>query len=222
MVREAACVQAHRHRDAVFGYHRRMRPAPALRTALVLAVLALAPAVAAAQSPMPTEADRVAPYAVTPDSVVTAMLEVAGVRPGDTVVDLGSGDGRLVIAAAKEFGARGFGVDIDPVLVAYARRKAEEAGVADRAQFHQRDLFKTDLAGASVVTIYLLPTIMERVGAKLAAELAPGTRVVTHDYVLPGWRVDRVQVVEAPEKDEIIGTRRASIYLFIVPQRPAR
>jgi SAM-dependent methyltransferase len=199
-----------------------MRLAHAFCPALVFALLALAPAVAAAQSPLPTEADRVAPYAVTPEAVVTAMLEVAGVRPGDTVVDLGSGDGRLVIAAAKEFGARGYGVDIDPVLVAYARRKAEEAGVAERAQFHQRDLFKTDIAGASVVTIYLLPTIMDRVAAKLAAELAPGTRVVTHDYVLPGWRVDRVKVVEAPEKDEIIGTRRASIYLFIVPQRAAR
>ena len=199
-----------------------MRLAHALCPAFVFALLALAPAVATAQPPLPTEADRVAPYAVTPEAVVTAMLEVAGVRPGDTVVDLGSGDGRLVIAAAKEFGARGYGVDIDPVLVAYARRKAEEAGVAERAQFHQRDLFKTDIADASVVTIYLLPTIMDRVAAKLAAELAPGTRVVTHDYVLPGWRVDRVKVVEAPEKDEIIGTRRASIYLFIVPQRAAR
>ena len=199
-----------------------MRLAHALCPGLVFALLALAPPVAAAQSPLPTEADRVAPYAVTPEAVVTAMLEVAGVRPGDTVVDLGSGDGRLVIAAAKEFGARGYGVDIDPVLVAYARRKAEEAGVAERAQFHQRDLFKTDIADASVVTIYLLPTIMDRVAAKLAAELAPGTRVVTHDYVLPGWRVDRVKVVEAPEKDEIIGTRRASIYLFIVPQRAVR
>jgi SAM-dependent methyltransferase len=188
---------------------------------LLVALVPLLP-VAAAQTPLPTEADRVAPYAVTPEAVVTAMLEVAGVRPGDTVVDLGSGDGRLVIAAAKEFGARGYGVDIDPVLVAYARRKAEEAGVAERAQFHQRDLFKTDIAGASVVTSYLLPTIMDRVAAKLAAELKPGTRVVTHDYILPGWPVDRVKVVEAPEKDEIIGTRRASIYLFIVPQRAVR
>ena len=188
---------------------------------LLVALVPLLP-VAAAQPPVPTEADRVAPYAATPESVVTAMLEVAGVRPGDVVVDLGSGDGRLVIAAAKEFGARGYGVDIDPVLVSYATRRAEEAGVAERARFYQRDLFKTDLADASVVTIYLLPTIMDRVAAKLAAELKPGTRVVTHDYVLPGWRVDRVKVVEAPEKDEITGTRRASIYLFTVPPRERR
>jgi SAM-dependent methyltransferase len=189
-----------------------------MRTAILLAALALAPA-AAAQAPAPTEADHVSPFAATPHSVVTAMLELAEVRPGDTVVDLGSGDGRLVIAAAKQFGSRGFGVDIDAALVAYATRRADEAGVADRARFYQRDLFKTDLAGATVVTIYLLPTIMERVAAKLAAELAPGARVVTHDYVLPGWRVDRVRVVEAPEKDETAGTRRASLYLFIVPPR---
>jgi SAM-dependent methyltransferase len=182
--------------------------------------LALAPA-AAAQAPAPSDADRVSPYAATPDVVVTAMLEVARVGPGDTVVDLGSGDGRLVIAAAKQFGARGFGVDIDPTLVAYATRKAEEAGVSERARFYLRDLFKTDVTGASVVTIYLLPTIMDRVAAKLRAELAPGTRVVTHDYVLPGWPVDRVKVVDAPEKDEIIGTRQASIYLFTVPPRAA-
>jgi len=185
---------------------------------MLFAVLALLPP-AAAQTP--SEADRVAPFAVTPESVVTAMLEVARVGPGDTVVDLGSGDGRLVIAAAREFGARGFGVDIDPVLVAYATRKAEEAGVSERARFYLRDLFKTDVAGASVVTIYLLPTIMDRVAAKLAAELKPGTRVVTHDYILPGWRIDRVRVVQAPEKDEITGTRQASIYLFTVPPRTA-
>ena len=95
---------------------------------ILFGLLAFASATVA-QPPAPTEADRVAPYAVTPESVVTAMREVARVGPGDTVVDLGSGDGRLVIAAAKEFGARGFGVDIDPVLVAYATRKAEEAGV---------------------------------------------------------------------------------------------
>lgn len=185
---------------------------------VLLAWLVLAPSVAA-QVPAPSEADRVAPYAATPETVVKAMLEVARVGPGDTVVDLGSGDGRLVIAAAKEFGARGFGVDIDPALVAYATRRAEEAGVSERARFYLRDLFKTDVAGASVVTIYLLPTIMDRVSAKLRAELAPGTRVVTHDYVLPGWRIDSVKVVDAPEKDETAGTRRASIYLFTVPPR---
>jgi DNA-binding Lrp family transcriptional regulator len=123
------------------------------------------------------------------------------------------------VAAATEFGARGFGVDIDPVLVAYATRKAEEAGVSERARFYLRDLFKTDVAGATVVTIDLLPSIMDRVAAKLAAELQPGARVVTHDYVLPGWRIERVRVVQAPEKDEIIGTRQASIYLFTVAPR---
>ena len=136
---------------------------------------------------------------------------------GRFVVDLGSGDGRLVIAAAREFGARGLGVDIDAKLVDYAQRKAAEAGVAERATFELRDLFKTDLSGADVVTIYLLSTIMDRVAAKLAAELKPGTRVVTHDYVLPGWRVERVHTMDAPEKDDVTGTRLALLFLYVVP-----
>jgi ubiquinone/menaquinone biosynthesis C-methylase UbiE len=187
------------------------------RACLILALLALLPPLAAAQQP--TEDDRVAPYAATPAAVVTAMLEMAAVKPGDFVIDLGSGDGRLVIAAAKEFGARGLGVDIDAKLVDYAQRKAAEAGVAERATFEVRDLFKTDLSGASVVTIYLLSTIMDRVAAKLAAELKPGTRVVTHDYVLPGWRIERVHTMDAPEKDDVTGKRLAILFLYVVPAR---
>jgi len=172
---------------------------------------------AAAQQP--TEADRVSPFAATPDTVVTAMLKMAGTTSRDLVVDLGSGDGRLVIAAAKEFGARGYGVDIDENLVDYARRKAAEAGVSERAKFDHRDLFKTDLSSADVVTIYLLPTIMDRVAAKLAAELKPGTRVVTHDYQLPGWRIERVHTMDAPEKDDVTSKRIAELYLYVMPAR---
>lgn len=184
---------------------------------LILATLLLLPLSSAAQKP--TEADRVSPFAATPQAVVTSMLELARVGPGDVVVDLGSGDGRLVIAAAKEFGARGFGVDIDEKLVDYATRKATEAGVSERAKFYLRDLFATDVGEATVVTIYLLPTIMDRVAAKLAAELKPGTRVVTHDYVLPGWKIDRVRVIDAPEKNDTTGMRQATIYLFTAPGR---
>jgi SAM-dependent methyltransferase len=184
---------------------------------LILATLVLLPLSSAAQKP--TEADRVSPFAATPQAVVTSMLELARVGPGDVVVDLGSGDGRLVIAAAKEFGARGFGVDIDEKLVDFATRKAAEAGVSERAKFYLRDLFATDVGEATVVTIYLLPTIMDRVAAKLAAELKPGTRVVTHDYVLPGWKVDRVRVIDAPEKNDTTGMRQATIYLFTAPGR---
>jgi len=184
---------------------------------IVVLVVTLIGAAGAALAQAPVDAARVAPYAVTPESVVTAMLETARVTPEDVVVDLGSGDGRLVIAAAKAFGARGLGVDIDPALVDFATRRAAEAGVADRATFAVRDLFATDLSSATVVTIYLLPGIMDRVGAKLAAELAPGARVVTHDYVLPGWTAARVRIVDAPEKHDTIGTRQATIYLYVVP-----
>lgn len=186
---------------------------------ILLAAFALLPLAAAAQKP--GEADRVSPFAVTPDDVVTAMLQMAAVTPRDLVVDLGSGDGRLVIAAARQFGARGLGVDIDEKLVDYAQRKAAEAGVTERARFEHRDLFKTDLSAADVVTIYLLPTIMDRVAAKLATELRPGTRVVTHDYVLPGWRIERVHTMDAPEKDLVSGRKDAVIYLYVVPARKA-
>lgn len=188
-----------------------------MKIAALIAAAALLPC--AAHSQAPTEADRVSPFGATPASVVTAMLRMADVGPRDFVVDLGSGDGRLVIAAAREFGARGLGVDIDDELVDYARRSAADAGVTDRAAFELRDLFRTDLSAATVVTIYLLPTIMDRVAAKLAAELRPGTRVVTHDYVLPGWRVERVRVIDAPEKQDKTGSGIATIYLFVAPGR---
>ena len=170
----------------------------------------VANAIAAAE-----DARSVAPYAATPDSVVTAMLAMADVGPRDFVVDLGSGDGRLVIGAAAR-GARGLGVDIDAKLVALAKRNAEHDGVADRARFAEQDLFATDLSDATVVTIYLLPTIMGRVADKLRAELKPGTRVVTHDVPLPGWRVDRVQQFDVPEKRDYTFNERATIYLYRV------
>jgi len=168
------------------------------------------------------DARSISPYAATPDSVVDAMLAIASVGPRDFVIDLGSGDGRLVIAAAKQHGARGLGVDIDAKLVALANRFAERDGVADRVEFREQDLFETDVRAATVVTIYLLPSIMDRVGRKLAAELAPGTRVVVHDFPLPGWKVDRVNAFDVPEKRDYTFNERATVYLYTVPQRAAR
>ena len=165
------------------------------------------------------EAKRVAPYAVSQDSVVDAMLTLAGVSAGDYVVDLGSGDGRLVIAAAKKFGARGLGVDIDARLVATARSQAESAGVADRVHFREQDLFETDLAQASVVTVYLFPSIMDKVGRKLDAELAPGTRVVSHDFPIPGWRIERIESLDVPEKRDYTWNERATLYYYRMPAR---
>ena len=161
----------------------------------------------------------VSPYAATPDSVVEAMLKLASVGPRDYVIDLGSGDGRLVIAAAKQHGARGLGVDIDAKLVDLAKRFAARDGVEDRAQFVVQDLFETDVRPATVVTIYLLPTIMDRVGRKLRAELNPGTRIVVHDFPLPGWPVDRVTSFDVPEKRDYTFNERATLYLYTVPAR---
>lgn len=151
-------------------------------------------------------------------SVVHAMLELAAVGPSDYVVDLGSGDGRLVISAVGKFGARGgFGVDIDESLVDYATRKAAEEGLADRVRFYVRDLFVTDVTRATVVTIYLLPIAMDRLERKLAAELAPGTRVVSHDYPLRGWHAERVVALDVPEKIDYTGRRSTALYLYRVP-----
>jgi SAM-dependent methyltransferase len=161
----------------------------------------------------------VSPYAATPDSVVEAMLSLASVGPRDFVIDLGSGDGRLVITAASKHGARGLGVDIDAKLVNLAKRFAERDGVADRAQFREQDLFETDVSAATVVTIYLLPSIMDRVAQKLRAELRPGTRVVVHDFPLPGWRVDRIASFDVPEKRDYTFNERATVYLYTVPPR---
>ena len=162
----------------------------------------------------------IAPFAATPTAVVDEMLKLASVGPADYVVDLGSGDGRLVIAAVSRFGARGgFGVDIDESLVDYADRKAAEDGVADRVKFYVRDLFVTDVAAATVVTIYLLPIAMDRLERKLASELAPGTRVVSHDYPLRGWRAERVVSLDVPEKNDYTGRRSTALYLYVVPRK---
>jgi len=190
---------------------------------LVLAALGCAPLSGAAQDAGPGRQPSpalVAPFVSTPMTVVDAMLELASVGPSDVVVDLGSGDGRLVITAVTKFGARsGFGVDIDPTLVDYANRKAQEAGVTARVQFFVRDLFVTDVRDATVVTVYLLPIAMNRLEEKLLAELAPGTRVVSHDYPFRGWRAERVVALDVPEKSDYTGRRSTSLYLYRVPAR---
>ncbi len=164
----------------------------------------------------------VAPFVTTPMSVVDEMLQLAKVGPSDVVVDLGSGDGRLVLVAVTKFGAhRGFGVDIDASLVDYANRKAAEAGVSERAKFYLRDLFATDLRDATVVTVYLLPGIMDRLQKKLLSELTPGTRVVSHDYIFPSWPADRVLSLDVPDKTDYTGRRHTAVYLYSVPARSA-
>jgi ubiquinone/menaquinone biosynthesis C-methylase UbiE len=194
-----------------------------LTAPVVLIALGCAPIFGAAQDAGPGGQPSpllVAPFVSTPMSVVDEMLKLAGVGPGDVVVDLGSGDGRLVLTAVTKFGARsGFGVDIDPTLVDYANRKAQEAGVTARVQFFVRDLFVTDVRDATVVTVYLLPIAMNRLEEKLLADLAPGTRVVSHDYPFRGWRAERVVTLDVPEKNDYTGRRSTSLYLYSVPAR---
>lgn len=158
-----------------------------------------------------------APYVPTPDVVVTRMLELAGVGPDDFVVDLGSGDGRIVIAAARDFGARGLGVDIDAELVKRSNELARQVGVADRVTFLKQDLFDADLSKATVVTLYLLEDAISLVGDKLLRELRPGARVVTHDYPIQGWTWENVVKMDVPEKVAATGVTFTQIFLFVVP-----
>ena len=159
------------------------------------------------------------PFVVTPDNVTLAMLELAQVGPQDYVLDLGSGDGRIVILAARRFGARGLGVEIVPELVERSRRNATLAGVADRARFEQQDLFKTDLSVATVITMYLLQDVNLQLRPSLLA-LQPGTRIVSHDWDLGDWRPDRSISVDAPDKPVGLD-KRSRLHLWVVPAQAA-
>jgi SAM-dependent methyltransferase len=130
-------------------------------------------------------------FAATRQAVVDQMLALAEVRPTDLVVDLGSGDGRIVIVAAQKHGARGLGVEIDGGLVARSNATAVEAGVADRVTFRQGDLYQTDLSQADVVTLYLSPSINAELEGKLRRELRPGARIVSHQFPIGRWTPDR-------------------------------
>ncbi|QDX24764.1 methyltransferase domain-containing protein [Sphingomonas suaedae] len=197
-------------------------PSPAARiriVALVLAVLALGLIALGGRCMLPTMVSCSAttifggpaldvPYKSTRREVVALMLELGEIAPGDTVIDLGTGDGRILIAAARERGAQGLGVDIDPVLVAQARDNARDAGVADRVRFEAADLFETDLRSADVVTMYLLPEVNLRLRPRLFEQLRPGTRVVSHAFDMGDWK---------PEKVAKAGG--ATVYLWRIPER---
>jgi SAM-dependent methyltransferase len=143
--------------------------------------------------------------------VVTRMLEVARIRPNDVVYDLGCGDGRIVIAAVKAYGARGVCVDIDPSLIAASRRNADTAGVRDRIEFRLGDLFETDLHDAGVVALYLSPSLNLRLRPKLLRELRPGARIVSHNFDMGDWRPDTVVSVAWPSG----GT--SAVYAWVLP-----
>ncbi len=190
-----------------------MNAKPAL-AATCAAALAGVMAVALSGVPPAWAQDEV-PFIATPDHVTRAMLELARVGPGDHVIDLGSGDGRIVITAARHFGATGLGVEIVPELVARSRAHARAAGVEARTEFRVQDLFATDLDRATVVTMYLLPRVNLQLRPRLLA-LAPGTRIVSHDWDLGDWTPDRTVVVDVPDKP--VGRDKVSrLHLWTVP-----
>jgi ubiquinone/menaquinone biosynthesis C-methylase UbiE len=185
----------------------------ALRAVLLAASLSLvvfphaAGPTVSAQLPKPAEPDVI--YVPTPQAVVDAMLDLAGVKDTDVVYDLGSGDGRIVITAARKYGARGVGIEIDPALVKTATDNAAAAGVSDRVRFVTQNLFSADISQASVVTLYLLQSINERLRPKLVRDLKPGTRVVSHVFNMgPEW---------PPAQTLMVGRNR--IFLWTIADR---
>ena len=147
-------------------------------------------------------------FVPTPHEVVEEMLKVAGVHKGDVLYDLGSGDGRIAIAAAKKYGVRATGIDIDPDRIREANDNAKQAGVTSLVKFRQEDLFKADFKDASVITLYLLPELNVKLRPRLWAELKPGTRIVSHQFDMGTWR---------PEKKIELNGR--TIYFWTVPER---
>jgi len=169
----------------------------------VAALLALS--FASAQAPQTAKLPEV-PYVPTENTVVDAMLKLAGVQNTDVVYDLGCGDGRIVVRAAKNYGARGVGVDIDPVRIQQARENAKRNNVENLVRFEENDLFDADIRPATVVTLYLLPNVNLRLRPKLLRDLKPGTRIVSHSFDMGDWK---------PEKEEQVDG--ATIYLWTVP-----
>ena len=186
--------------DSISSQMNRLSSTPLVLTGLVVLGLLLMPVEGWAQgeSVRRDTTEKGAPYVPTPRHVALKMLTLAEVSSDDVVYDLGSGDGRILIMAAQEFGARGVGIEIDPRLVQEARRKARRAGVADRVEFRQGDLFDADLSPATVVTLYLWPDMNNRLRSKLQRELNAGDRVVSHSFDIDEWAADTTVAMETP------------------------
>jgi len=155
------------------------------------------------------------PFINTPGDVVERMLELAGTKSDDLVADLGSGDGRIVIAAARKYGARGLGIELDAKLVNASRDNARQAGVADRVSFVQGDVLEADFSKASVVTVYLLPNLISQLEPRFLA-LKPGTRIVSHSFHMPSWRPDRTVTLQVTQPHPGQGDV-STLFLWIVP-----
>ncbi|MGH9145548.1 MAG: SAM-dependent methyltransferase [Vicinamibacterales bacterium] len=166
-----------------------------------------APPVVEAQAQAPTRTPDVI-YVPTPPEVVEAMLKVANVKAGDVVYDLGCGDGRIVVTAAQKYGARGVGIDIDPQRIKEANENVQKAGVGDRVKIMQADLFETPLSEATVVTLYLLPSLNVKLMPKLMKELKPGTRIVSHAFDMGDWKPEQTLNVDG-----------RTVYYWTIPKR---
>ena len=182
-------------------------------------LLALPLAVLAADQPAAEPPVNAGPYVPSPQSVVADMLKLADIGPNDFVIDLGSGDGRIVLTAAKVFGASGFGVEIKDELVKLSNEAARKEGVADRVKFIKADLFKTDISRATVLTMYLLPNTVNMLKDKLLNELKPGTKVLSHDYPVTGWIPEKYVQWDLEDKVKISGVTTTLIYLYMVPAK---
>jgi tRNA A58 N-methylase Trm61 len=176
-----------------------------LASAGVMAVTALP---AFSQDPRPYT-NKLAPYVASPARAVELMLEMAKIKPGETVLDLGSGDGRIVIAAAGKYKAKAMGIEISPKLVAAATAEIERAKLSDQARVVQGDVFQADLSGADVVTMYLDTQSNQKLKPRLEKFLKHGARVVSYDYPVPGWKATRIEKIE--------GRREHPIYLYEIP-----
>jgi SAM-dependent methyltransferase len=188
-------------------------PALKPRCCVISAILSLA--VAAAQTAQPRRAPDV-PYVPTTQAALEAMLQLANANKTDIVYDLGCGDGRIVIAAAKNFGAHGVGIDIDPVRINEANENAKKAGVENLVRFEANDLFKADIHDATVVTLFLLSSINLKLRPKLLADLRPGTRVVSNTFDMGDWKPDKQATVGDPAEGYALSHK---LYLWRVPPR---
>ncbi len=189
-----------------------------LRAPLAAALLLAPLATLHAADPAPVDAG---PYVPSLTSVVSDMLTLAEVGPKDFVIDLGSGDGRIVLTAAKVFGARGFGVEIKNDLVRASNEAAKQQGIADRVKFMNQDLFKTDISQATVLTMYLLPHTVNMLKDKLLTELRPGARIISHDYGLADWQSEKTLRMDLEDKVAISGVTTTLIFLYKVPAKVA-
>ena len=172
-------------------------------------MLMLLVAVCATGTAWAQEPDRLdVPYVPTTQKVVDAMLKMANVKGNDVLYDLGCGDGRIVITAAKKFGATGTGIDIDPQRIKEAKANAEEAGVNDKVNFIQGNLFEADFSKASVVTLYLLPSVNLKLRPQLLKQLKPGTRIVSHAFDMGDWKPEKTETVDG-----------STIYFWTVPNK---